>query len=448
MKLEEFLDYIPKKDTFVLFGADLSYSISKDIHNMIFEKHNLNCEYIYVELNENQITKSFCHLKKYFKGANITIPFKTNFIQLLDEVDETAKRLNSVNTIKVDKNNKTIGYNTDILGIINSFEVDNIQLTGKKVALLGSGATANVLADVLCSKNADLTILSRNTKTSNEVKENTQKNHKNCVIKTDILENFDNSYDIICNATPVGMNKLIDKSPVSDVSNANYIFDVIYNPFYTKLVELGLENNIKTRNGLRMLLVQAYFAEKIWNNIELDFIEEISSNLEIMLSKKRIANKNIVLIGFMGSGKTYNGIKLSNALNFSLFDSDNLIVTQENTQISEIFEKKGEKYFRYLEHKLALELSCEENKVISLGGGFPIDNPNMKNLQENSIVVFIDTDINIIKERISNDKTRPLSKNFESLYNQRYEKYLEICDVHIKINEKNENIYKEILRRI
>lgn len=258
LNLNEFLNYFPKKTTFVLFGEDLSYSISDKIHELIFDFHNLDYSYIFVELKKDELSFALEHLQKYFAGANVTIPYKSDVIPFLHSTEKTAENLNSVNTIHV-KDGKLFGYNTDILGIKNTFETDFIDFQNKKVAIIGSGATSNVLAEVIASYKSDFTIFSRNTQTATYLRENTLKNHS-IDIKIKQLDEFDDDFDIVCNTTPVGMNNLIGVSPILNVSNAEYVFDVIYNPFYTKLLKNAQENDIKVRNGLRMLLVQAYYS--------------------------------------------------------------------------------------------------------------------------------------------------------------------------------------------
>ena len=119
--------------------------------------------------------------------------------------------------------------------------------------------------------------------------------------------------------------------------------------------------------------------------------------------------KNIVLTGFMASGKTTVGKEIANKLNLIFYDTDKIIEEQEGKTISEIFEQCGEKYFRELESKLAITLKNVENAVIATGGGFVINPQNIELMRQNGVVINLKTTPEIILDRIQAAKnTRPL----------------------------------------
>ncbi len=158
---------------------------------------------------------------------------------------------------------------------------------------------------------------------------------------------------------------------------------------------------------------------------------------------------NIALIGFMGAGKTTIGKNLAKALDMKFIDLDEAIVRKEGCSISEIFQKKGEQYFRMLEREIVEQEAKDNNLVISTGGGTVVDNLNIKNLRESSFIVFLDCDINTIYERVKNKKNRPLlnSENMFETIKELYEKrvllYKFSADFILKI-DSDTNLYESI----
>lgn len=158
---------------------------------------------------------------------------------------------------------------------------------------------------------------------------------------------------------------------------------------------------------------------------------------------------NIALIGFMGSGKTKVGKILAKNLDMKFVDIDRAISIREKKSIPEIFEEKGEAYFRKLERMIIEEESLNNNIVIATGGGVIIDNENIKNLKKTSYVVFLDCDVETIYERVKNNRNRPLLnvenvyEKIQELYSKRQFLYSISCDYSIKIDKKS-NIYDTV----
>lgn len=449
LNYEQFIKTIPTKKAFVLFGNKLTHSISSNIHSKIMKEYDIDGEYYHVEITPEQLCGAINHLKQYFCGANVTIPYKTDIMQYVDECDEVSTRLNSVNTIKV-LNGKTYGYNTDIIGIYNSLEKDNIDMKNRKVALLGYGGTANVVIDILAKNECDITIFGRNAEKANVLKNYVLNNYKNAKISVENIENYKDEYELIFNTTPIGMNDLEGKSPIYDFKNAKYVFDCLYNPQITKIIDIANENNIKSRSGLNMLYTQALYAQKIWHDFDVSKANNIYDILANELFQKRLKNRNIVIFGFMGCGKTTISQELSKISGLSLIDTDEFISKNENMKISEIFKNKGEPYFRNLEIECAKKLANLENYIISVGGGFVINNENVDILSKNSVFIFLDIDFNEIQKRISNDPSRPLSNEdtLKELFNTRYSIYNDINSIKITKNSTPLEMVTEIMGKV
>jgi len=216
------------------------------------------------------------------------------------------------------------------------------------------------------------------------------------------------------------------------------VVDLIYNPLNTKLILDAKKLGLKTMSGLLMLVAQAFYAAEIFLNEKLD-----ENLIEEMYSKIKRNMENIILIGMPSSGKTTMGRLLSKKLNREFFDTDNLIEEEENLSVSEIFENKGEKYFRDLETKILEEVSKKNSIVIATGGGTPIKEVNRDMILQNSIVIYLNRNIEKLETF-----GRPLSKNLktlEKMYDKRNPIYSDLSDIKINVIEDKEKTLELIL---
>ena len=125
-------------------------------------------------------------------------------------------------------------------------------------------------------------------------------------------------------------------------------------------------------------------------------------------------NRNIILVGYMGSGKSTIGRKAAKALGFEFLDTDILIEQIEGMPISRLFEEKGEPYFREKETDVIRELLSEpKGKIIATGGGLPMTKGNPELLKELGTVIYLKADSSTLVKRLSGDTTRPLLQNGE-----------------------------------
>lgn len=164
---------------------------------------------------------------------------------------------------------------------------------------------------------------------------------------------------------------------------------------------------------------------------------------------------NIILIGFMGTGKTTISKRLSSRYNMEIVDTDRVIARREGLSISEIFEKYGEEYFRTLETNLLIELQSKQNTIISCGGGTPLREQNAAIMKQCGRVVLLDASAAMILERVKDGDSRPLlrgRKNLEGiseLLEQRMPKYKAAADIVIWTDHKTiDAICEEIMKKI
>lgn len=265
---------------YILIGNPVSHSISPIIHNTFFKDINEN-DKIYKKVLVEHLTQNTINdfLNQQIQGINITVPYKIDVIKYLYKIDEYAKIIGCVNTLKYTKNGY-IGYNTDINGLEDSFYENNINIQNKKVLVIGaggSGYTACFMA--LKNKAKTVTIANRTLQNAQNLKNHFLRYYPNANIDLVDLKNVHNTtnINIIINTTTLGFGQNINKSPLQEEyflkNKIDFVFDIIYTPKQTELLKIASKHNIKNDNGFAMLIYQALKAQEIWQNknINLDY---------------------------------------------------------------------------------------------------------------------------------------------------------------------------------
>lgn len=458
LSFEEFKNFTPKKDTYALFGYPLNHTMSPELHEELFKSYNYDADYIAVEVPSNKLSEAFSIAKARLKGINITIPYKKEIIQFVDIIENNARIIESVNTIHFTAN-KSYAYNTDIMGFEESLKKDNVTLKDKQTLILGYGGASHSIAFHCLSKGAKLTIAGRNQEKANELIKKLNTSYPRNNINFSFLDNPPTDCEIVINCTPVGMFPNESVSPIKEISNkVEYIFDAIYNPPKTKLLKLA-KKNAKTRDGLFMLVMQAVKAQEIWTNKQIAESTYINvlRKLYGKLALKRLQNvnmkKSIFLCGYMGSGKTTIGKKLSKILELPFIDADIFLENAENRKIADIFEQNGEAYFRNLETKYLKEMCKYSGAVIALGGGAVLKQENVNLIKNTGILIYLNTPFFQIVKNLSNDSSRPLlfgdnkEEKMKKIYNERKKIYSSVSDICVSSNIINSNI-DQILKSI
>lgn len=185
----------------------------------------------------------------------------------------------------------------------------------------------------------------------------------------------------------------------------------------------------------------------------MDVFESIILNSK-KIQFQQLFDYNIVLIGFMGSGKSTISRALSKVFAMEVIEMDQVIADREGMSISEIFEVHGEEYFRNLETELLRELQNRKGVVISCGGGVPMRDENVVEMKKNGKVVLLTASAETILDRVKNNHDRPLLENnktvtfISDLMKKRKDKYEAAADIIIQTDDKSEfEICEEIIRR-
>lgn len=257
---------------FGIIGYPLGHSLSSVMHQAALKALNLDGEYNTLETEPEDLIDRIKMLKRenYF-GFNVTIPHKVPISLFLSKVDEYANLAGSVNTVKILEDKTLEGFNTDIYGFMEP--IKNLDLNGKKAAILGTGGAARgVIVGLQSLGVSQIDFYTRNIVDSHAAIEGFRKKFPE--IKINLVQNeFLNTismYSIVVNTTPLGMKgKYADIAPLSEkivetLPDDGLIYDIVYNPIKTELIKYAEKAGKKYIGGLDMLVYQGARAFEIW----------------------------------------------------------------------------------------------------------------------------------------------------------------------------------------
>jgi shikimate dehydrogenase len=254
-----------------VFGAPVAHSASPAMHNAAFAELGLNWRYLAFEVNPENLCAAIEGAKAMnFAGINLTVPHKLLAVEMVDKLDDSAKKWGAVNTIKFEtgKSGKmlAVGFNTDADAITQSLREDlKLKLRGAKVLLLGGGGAGRTAALKLASENvAELFLANRTQSKAEEIARKIKKQFPSVKVTVGFPKA---KVDLILNATSLGL-KSTDASPLDEkqfsLKQTRAVYDMIYRPAETKLLKAAKKSGCKTANGLGMLLHQGAKAFEIW----------------------------------------------------------------------------------------------------------------------------------------------------------------------------------------
>ena len=270
-----------KEKIFAIIGKPLSHSLSPIMHSYWYKKYNIKAKYESIEIDQNQIKNVIDKIKKKeISGINITLPYKQLIIQHLDRIINDAHATHSVNTVYLDNNGDLIGENTDVYGIQAAYlNKINLQKKSDSVLIFGAGGFSPSIIYALVKSNLNkISITNRTYEKAIFLKK------KFPFIKIIKWEEFNKSipdFKLIINATSLGMknSNQFDQTIENVNENATYI-DTIYNPMETQMIKNFKQKNIKTFNGLDMLIYQGQKSFYIWNKINPEVDDELVNLLK------------------------------------------------------------------------------------------------------------------------------------------------------------------------
>lgn len=392
-----------------LLGERLSHSFSKTIHEQLADY-----SYDLIEVVPDQLA-DFMTVRN-FAAINVTIPYKESVIPFLDEIDERAAAIGAVNTI-VNQNGRLVGHNTDFDGVAALLEKNGVSVKDKIVMVLGTGGTCKTVTAVLGALGAKKVLpVSRTGK-------NGALTYQKAICRDEV--------QIIFNTTPCGMFPLVDDAPIdlASFSQLEAVFDSVYNPLTTRLVQQARERGLVGDGGLYMLVTQAVKASEWFTGrpAKPGAAARVYSSL---LCEKR----NIVLTGMPGCGKSTVGQLLAKNCKMPLVDLDAEAERRLGRPIAQVFAEEGEEAFRRVETELCTVFGAKTGQIIATGGGTILKDENVAALRQNGLLFFIDSPLKALEI----GQGRPLTPDRTALakrYAERYERYCATADIIIR-NDK------------
>ena len=257
----------PSTARFAVLGESLGHTWSPYIHNSRFGAAVRDAVYLPVTIPRDQLASAVDVLRSCFGGFNITIPYKERIIPFLDGIDPTARACGAVNTV-VCRSGHLYGYNTDGLGMIRALEEGGVTANSASALILGGGGAARAAAVAFLALGGSVTLavrdIEKGRKLASELANTQPDGHARITVC--MIDSIAGAHDVLVNCTPVGMHPHEEACPVDEsvIRRCGAVFDAVYNPRKTHLLEMAQRLKIPAVEGLGMLYYQAVEAEKLW----------------------------------------------------------------------------------------------------------------------------------------------------------------------------------------
>ena len=247
-------------DKYGIIGHPLGHSFSKNYFNEKFHDEGIDAEYINFDIQNIGNLPEVLATNPELKGLNVTIPYKEKVLSYLDYISVEARAIGAVNVIRVEhKGNNVLlkGYNSDVIGFTRSIE-PILEKFHRKALVLGTGGASKAVSYGLRSLGLETVLVSRFERPGT-------------IQYKDITPDVVREYKVIVNCTPCGMYPNYEECPelpYEALDSHNLLYDLIYNPNETLFMKKGREQGALTKNGIEMLLLQAFASWDFWNGKE------------------------------------------------------------------------------------------------------------------------------------------------------------------------------------
>ena len=247
-------------DKYGLIGFPLGHSFSKSFFNEKFQNEGIDAEYINFEIKGIDELPEVLATNPELRGLNVTIPYKEKVLSFLDYISVEARAIGAVNVIRVDHKGDDVllkGYNSDVIGFTRSIE-PILEKFHRKALVLGTGGASKAVSYGLRSLGLETVLVSRFERPGT-------------IQYKDITPDVVREYKVIVNCTPCGMYPNYEECPelpYEALDSHNLLYDLIYNPDETLFMKKGREQGALTKNGIEMLLLQAFASWDFWNGKE------------------------------------------------------------------------------------------------------------------------------------------------------------------------------------
>jgi shikimate dehydrogenase len=260
--------------SFCIIGDPVSHSLSPLMHNSAFSSLNLNYSYIAFRVPEKELEETIYSLKKlHIAGFNVTLPHKVNVVNFIDDLSDEAEKAGAVNTVN-NEDGKLIGYNTDIHGIMAPLENRQIDFNNIEILVMGAGGSCRAALVALSEKKniKKINIVNRDQKKLEKIISLGRELGLNCIPldydNSIVLKEVSLTSNLIINTTSIGLNN--DSSPLKSnfMSKDTFVFDIVYRPIFTNLLNNAKDAGCNLIFGYEMLLHQAKKAFEIWTGLK------------------------------------------------------------------------------------------------------------------------------------------------------------------------------------
>ena len=241
-------------DKYGIIGYPLGHSFSRGFFTEKFAREQIEAQYMNFEIPNVEMLREVLNENPELRGLNVTLPYKTAVIPLLDELSDDARNIGAVNVIRV-RNGYLKGFNSDIIGFMGSIR-PLLQPHHKKALILGTGGASRAIRVGLTQLGLQWKHVSRSAR-------------EDMFTYSELSPEILHEYEVIVNCSPVGMYPHVDESPAipyESLTDRNLLFDCVYNPESTQFMQRGAQQGATVKNGLEMLHLQAIASWEFWNS--------------------------------------------------------------------------------------------------------------------------------------------------------------------------------------
>jgi len=397
-----------------VIGDPVAHSLSPFLFNRWFAEAGVNAVYLRLRVGgeENGLHRFLdgCAARPWLdlRGFSVTVPHKETALSWTGAAgDSLTRAIGAVNTLAFDKGKVTV-YNTDCYATISSLTdalgCSRSDLPGLTVDVLGAGGAARAVLAGLRDFGCRVTVYGRTA-------ERTQRVADDCGF---LAARWDDRVhrrgEVLIHCTPIGLWPEADASPMpaETLAGCRLVFDLIYRPLETKLLQDAAAHGCRTLNGLDMFVRQAATQFELWTGLSPNTRHAVSLLTDEITRTARAARARaeggcIVLVGMRGSGKTIVGRELARLLGGAHIDTDEQVTLRTGGSIADLFAQDGEARFRRLEREAIADAVAASPAVISVGGGAILDEQNVQTLRAAATLVWLTAPVDVLWRRIRDD---------------------------------------------
>lgn len=383
-------------DLYAVTGRPVLHSKSPQMHNAAFAHLSIDARYLRIAADSAKEALATADVLGV-KGMNITSPFKGDFAKVVGNLDASVGKTGSVNCITINSG-KIAGYNTDTYGVAQAFLQNGVKLKGRKACVLGAGGAARSAIAALMGEGAEVTVMNRTAGKAKEISEKFGCAYAR--LSDSDLNKIIPGSDVIVSALSTSEEII----PSGMLSAKTAVLDANYSSA-SKLCEAAAKMGCKVIGAHEWLLFQGAKSFEILAGKKAPLGVMREALYAQALAK---VGGNIVLTGFMGTGKSTVARQIAKSSGMNAIDTDTNIEKKAGLAIGEIFSKLGEPKFRGLEREEIAALAESKDCVVACGGGAVLDPQNVRVLKGIGIVVLLCAGIPTILKRIKNPASRPL----------------------------------------